>query len=112
MTYEEQLQTPEWRNKRQVILLRDMGLCQHCLTSKNLDVHHKYYLQGKMAWDYPDAALMTLCRSCHGNIHKWHNVPTKQSSLDQALDRLVTVAQGVRAWCEKQFPKDQDGKKI
>lgn len=109
MTYEEQLKTEQWRNKKEIILHRDMRLCQHCLTGKNLDVHHKYYLEGKMAWEYPDAALMTLCRSCHAHVHEWYNVPVKKMSLDVALERLVTVAQGVRDWCQTRFPAE-DGK--
>ena len=86
MSYEEQLKTDEWREKRNAIIYRDMGMCQHCMTSKNLDVHHKYYLEGKKAWEYPDAALLTLCRSCHSNFHKWLNVKVQQTSLHVALD--------------------------
>lgn len=109
MNYEEQLKTEEWKEKRMTIIYRDMGMCQHCMSSKNLDVHHKYYLEGKKAWEYPDAALLTLCRSCHENVHKWHKVPTKQTSLDIALERLVSVAKNVRSFCQSALPKD-DGK--
>lgn len=112
MTYQEQLQTPEWKEKRDHIIYRDMHMCQHCCTSRNLDVHHKYYLDGKMAWEYPDAALITLCHPCHENFHKWFQVKVKQSSLDVALERLVKVAQGVRGWCQTRIPKDENGKEI
>ena len=37
---------------------------------RNLNIHHKYYQEGKMAWEYPDEALETLCWPCHENIHK------------------------------------------
>lgn len=37
---------------------------------KNLHVHHKYYQMGKLPWDYPNEALVTLCWSCHEDIHK------------------------------------------
>ncbi|MGX7688631.1 hypothetical protein ACWA1C_15810 [Flectobacillus roseus] len=45
---------------------------------KNLHVHHKYYQMGKLPWDYPDEALITLCWRCHEGIHrkektKWLN---------------------------------------
>lgn len=36
-----------------------------------LNVHHKYYLVGRNAWEYRDDALVTLCDRCHSQIH--HN---------------------------------------
>lgn len=104
MTYEEQLQTPEWRYKRQEIIDRDWGLCNRCLTSKNLVVHHKYYIDGRMAWEYPNGALITLCQPCHELEHSCNKIPIVQSSLDEALERLVNVAQGVRGFFKRQIP--------
>lgn len=101
MTYEEQLQTPEWRNKRQEIILRDWGLCNRCLTSKNIDVHHKYYIDGRMAWEYPNGALILLCRSCHKTEHENRTIVIVQDSLDEALERLVNVSQGVRKFFKR-----------
>lgn len=40
------------------------------LDLKNLHVHHKYYQEGKMAWEYPDEALVTLCWFCHDKLHR------------------------------------------
>lgn len=37
---------------------------------KNLHVHHKYYQSGKMPWEYPNAALVTLCWVCHEELHE------------------------------------------
>lgn len=106
MTYEEQLQTPEWKSKRQEIIYRDLGLCNRCLTSKNLVVHHKYYIDGRMAWEYPNGALITLCKSCHDIEHSVKAIPVVSSSLDEALERLVNVASGVRDFCKKQLPEN------
>jgi len=36
---------------------------------KNLHVHHKYYQIGKLAWEYPNEALETLCWHCHEKLH-------------------------------------------
>lgn len=36
----------------------------------SLHVHHKYYILGRLPWDYADEAFLTLCDSCHFNIHK------------------------------------------
>jgi len=34
-----------------------------------LHVHHKYYEKYKLAWDYDDSALITLCWDCHSKLH-------------------------------------------
>lgn len=70
-----------------------------------------YYTPGKMAWEYNDSALVTLCDSCHEKEHKKKKDKLQASKLDEALERLVKVAHGVRDWCEKQYPKD-DAEKI
>ena len=41
-----------------------------------LNVHHKYYLVGKNAWEYDDDVLITLCDKCHTQIHKCSQVET------------------------------------
>ena len=35
-----------------------------------LQVHHRYYLLNKLPWEIDDTGLVTLCRSCHENIHE------------------------------------------
>ena len=35
-----------------------------------LHIHHKYYINGKKAWEYNNEALITLCYSCHEELHK------------------------------------------
>lgn len=77
MTYEEQLQTPYWLSKRLEILERDDYCCQDCLRGKDrispyikLHVHHKKYIKGLLAWEYPNNLLITLCTECHGKFHR------------------------------------------
>ncbi|TMI72079.1 MAG: hypothetical protein E6H09_11155 [Bacteroidetes bacterium] len=43
--------------------------------TKGLHVHHRYYKQDLLPWQYPDDALITLCWSCHENLHKNQKVP-------------------------------------
>lgn len=72
MTYQEQLRSVSWQRKRFQIFTRDNWTCQNCFSndeSKSLHVHHKYYAKGKMAWQYPDDDLVTLCSECHKNTH-------------------------------------------
>lgn len=40
------------------------------LDTKTLHIHHKYYQVGRLAWEYPDTALMTLCWGCHEQLHR------------------------------------------
>jgi hypothetical protein len=34
-----------------------------------LVVHHRVYRSGKMAWEYGDDDLLTLCERCHSKLH-------------------------------------------
>jgi len=59
---------PEWQKRRLEILERDNWTCQGCGDKKStLHVHHKYYERGKLPWNYPITALVTLCEGCHNN---------------------------------------------
>jgi hypothetical protein len=71
-TYQEQLQDPRWQARRDHILTRDNWECQNprCPgTSNHLHVHHRWYGRGRMPWQYPDEALITLCDVCHHAEH-------------------------------------------
>jgi len=68
--YQLDLEDVRWLTKRQSILARDMYLCTGCHKAEVLEVHHIYYVKGNHAWDYPNKALITLCRRCH---QKWHD---------------------------------------
>ena len=73
-TYESLLQTPQWKEKRSVILIRDHNQCQYCGNRYDLQIHHKYYSkypngQKVNPWNYPEDALITLCDSCHKKVH-------------------------------------------
>lgn len=69
MTYEEQLQTSEWKELTHRIKTRDEHSCQLCFNKNNLQVHHKAYISGRMAWEYEDNYLITLCDGCHSKVH-------------------------------------------
>lgn len=69
MTYAEQLKTKQWKEVRDRILRRDKYTCQRCRSNENLQVHHIHYIQFRMAWEYEDNNLVTLCRLCHAETH-------------------------------------------
>ncbi len=68
--YARQLRHPNWQRKRLQILERDEWTCQACLArDRELHVHHKVYVKGRLAWEYADDELRTLCKPCHDNWH-------------------------------------------
>jgi 5-methylcytosine-specific restriction endonuclease McrA len=84
MTYSEQLKDTRWLWKRDQILDRDFSICQICMSGKNLNVHHKRYIKGRMAWEYPDIYLITLCEPCHKKEHSIGQIP-----VDETIDPIV-----------------------
>jgi hypothetical protein len=72
MTYAEQLKSPKWQKKRLEILERDKFTCLACGdTEKQLHVHHGIYIKNKMAWEYDNVTLHTLCCVCHEEAGFW-----------------------------------------
>ncbi|HZR03803.1 MAG TPA: hypothetical protein VFA81_11585 [Burkholderiales bacterium] len=63
--YPELLADPRWKSKRSRILQRSQLRCEDCGANQQLEVHHCYYRFGRLPWQYPDAALLALCRECH-----------------------------------------------
>lgn len=63
--YSQQLQDLNWKFKADNIRIRDKHSCRLC-GEKNtqLDVHHIRYIDGRMAWEYDDGDLVTLCHKC------------------------------------------------
>lgn len=96
MTYEEQLNDPRWKAKAEEIKARDWYMCQQCMSSKNLHVHHKQYIEGKMAWEYSGWYLITLCSQCHKEVHGIKDEPDN-SKLTTSTG--LTIAESVSAWC-------------
>lgn len=41
----------------------------------DLNVHHRYYVSGKLAWEYDNSALQTVCFKCHTLIHQTTEIP-------------------------------------
>jgi hypothetical protein len=69
-TYAEKLKDPRWQRKRLEVMRRDQFACQICGESQmTLHVHHRYYIQGRMPWEYPNWSFKTLCANCHSDVH-------------------------------------------
>lgn len=74
LNYKEQLSDARWLKKKNEVLERDGYVCQKCGKASHLNVHHLNYEQGKLAWEYPNESLITLCNDCHETEH---NIPPK-----------------------------------
>ncbi len=66
MPFSEYRLTPEWRSRRNRVLLRAANKCELCFGSGRLDVHHRSYERygEEMLSD-----LIALCRACHQRHH-------------------------------------------
>lgn len=60
---------PKWKQRRKDIIKRDNYTCQDCKSKSNLQVHHKYYNNLYLYWEYSDKFLTTLCKTCHNDLH-------------------------------------------
>lgn len=66
MTYSEKLQDPRWQKTRLKVLERDNFTCVCCgETTKQLHVHHCYYVSRRDPWEYNTNTLISLCYDCH-----------------------------------------------
>lgn len=70
LSYREQLLDPRWLARRMEIIRTGNYRCEDCSSpfpdgGAGLQVHHCYYIRGRLAWEYPDDCLMPLCDPCH-----------------------------------------------
>ena len=73
MSYQNELKTIEWQQKRLLVYQRDKWRCTNkkCKSPNyQLDIHHLDYIPGIKAWEYPMDMLVTLCRNCHSEEMK------------------------------------------
>lgn len=75
MKYSDQLLHPLWQKKRLEILERDEFMCKKCEDSETtLHVHHIEYSKNKLAWQYDNKYLDTLCKYCHLIIERSNKI--------------------------------------
>lgn len=94
--YKELLTTRQWKQKRKRILNRDGWACTKCGCKENLEVHHIWYIEGRVPWDVPNSFLTTLCRTHHEEKHSnrpIHTFTIKDSKLSRREKVPLTLAQ-------------------
>ena len=91
MPYEQYLLTPEWQERRQLMLERAGHRCQICNSSSDLQVHHRTYERrgNENLGDATTAGDLTvLCQSCHEKFHD--RLPAQEKS--HAFVKMLDVA--------------------
>src|SRR5690606_1821448 len=68
-----------------------------------LHVHHSYYIKNLLPWEYKDKSLMTLCMTCHENLHKNKTVPVYNS--EKELNRIGELTYCSRCHGAGWFPE-------
>lgn len=99
MTYQEKLQTPEWKAKRLPILERAKNCCEDCFKASKeagwLEVHHCFYITGLEPWQYPDDLLIALCPDCHESRQKQEQAAQIQFAKAMRLMKPSQLADAV-----------------
>lgn len=70
MEYSKKLSHPKWQKRRLERLSEENFSCQICNNeNEELHVHHLYYDKDKDVWEYPNKALIVLCKTHHDYEH-------------------------------------------
>ena len=63
----------EWKRVREIVLIRDNYLCQHCLKENNIKaaeiVHHMVEIKTDWSKRLIIKNMVSLCNSCHNQLH-------------------------------------------
>lgn len=55
------------------------------INPKGLNVHHKYYIEGKKPWEYDNDVLITLCQDCHKLEHQTNRTPVYRNLIEKDI---------------------------
>lgn len=90
--YKNYLHSAKWKRKRQNVLKHRDNKCENCGSSKNLQVHHKTYinLYSETLFD-----LELLCGECH---MKEHNIPTDFQKKVRLMEKKKRKKKKKRRW--------------
>lgn len=102
MTYAEKLKDPRWQKKRLEVLQASGFTCSLCGSSdRTLHVHHRYYIHGRMPWEYPGFCFQCLCFQCHESVPEFMDEQRENGGvifenweigLDHFGDSIINVA--------------------
>lgn len=82
--YNRYLQSPEWKAKREKVLIRDKYLCQACLERNATQVHHLSY---DHVFNEPLFELVAVCKKCHESLTQLDTQRRNGNGLAHATTR-------------------------
>ena len=67
--YNRLLEDKRWKEFRLKVLSERGNKCEFCGGTDVLQIHHTFYIRGKMPWEYDIKDMRVLCQKCHQRIH-------------------------------------------
>lgn len=67
--YENLLKDKRWKEFRLKVLSERGSKCECCGGTDILQIHHTFYIRGKMPWEYDIKDMRVLCKKCHQRTH-------------------------------------------
>lgn len=88
--YAQYLESPEWKEKRKLVLKRDRNICQSCLVDDATEVHHLTY---KHVFNEPLFDLVAVCKPCHQSITDMDNKSNFKKIIHQNMLEEMLIRQ-------------------
>ena len=67
--YKHLLKDKRWKEFRLKVMSERGSKCECCGGTHILQIHHTFYISGKMPWEYNIDDMRVLCKKCHQRIH-------------------------------------------
>ena len=67
--YNRLLEDERWKEFRLKVMSERGNKCECCGGTHILQIHHTFYISGKMPWEYDIKDMRVLCKKCHQRIH-------------------------------------------
>ena len=67
--YNRLLEDKRWKEFRLKVLSERGSKCECCGGTDILQIHHTFYISGKMPWEYEIKDMRVLCIMCHQRTH-------------------------------------------
>lgn len=67
--YNRLLEDKRWKEFRLKVMSERGSRCECCGGTHILQIHHTFYISGKMPWEYDIKDMRVLCKMCHQRIH-------------------------------------------
>lgn len=89
--YAEYLKSPEWAERRKLVMQRAAGICEGCRKHPATEVDHLTYKHVTREFLFE---LVAICGGCHA---RYHNARPKPHTAQAARGRLSVLAAQARA---------------